>query len=376
MENKLNGNYNKRNYGIDALRICATIMVVTLHVLSQGGVLGGLQDLTRKGEFFWGVQAICFCSVNCFALISGYVGLNSKHRVSSLLSIWLQLFFYGVLFFGIDVIITKEISIRQLINVIFPIITRQNWYISAYWYAFFFMPLFNYLINHLPKTYLKKICLVLFFFFSIVEFVFENAVLGVQAGYSFIWISILYFLGAYIAKYDPFKNWKKRYCILSWGVCMLLTIIGRLGIQFIALKVFGGISYGTKPLSYISPLILLGSVFLLAFFVKLKVDGFAQKIIKFLSPMTLGVFLIHTSPIIYRKVLLNCLAPFTSETFFILLGIVVLSVLIIYVVCSLIDFLRILLFKCLRVSRVLTFVQSKIEKLVNKILKIDTKEDS
>ena len=370
----LKNNNNERNYGIDALRIIATLMVVTLHILSQGGVLGNVQNLTIKGEFFWGVQAACFCSVNCFALISGYVGLKSKHKSSSLILIWGQLFFYGTLFFCVDCFINKEFTIKGLLGVLFPIITKQNWYISAYWYAFFFMPILNYLINNLSKDYLKKICFIIVILFSVVDFVFENIVLGVQAGYSFIWIAVLYFFGAYIAKYDPLKKWKKRYCILGWIVCTFLTILCRLGLELLSLRFLGEVAYETKPYSYISPLILASAFFLLNFFIKMKINGFLKKVVAFLSPMTLGVFLIHTSPIIYRKLLFNCMEQFVGNNFFVLLGVVIVAVLAVYLICSIIDFIRIWIFKGLRIQILLKCIQSKVECIINKILKIDSKE--
>ena len=91
--------------------------------------------------------------------------------------------------------------------------------------------------------------------------------------------------------------------------------------------------------------------------------------------MTLGVFLIHTNPIIYKKILYNCLVPYTSENLFVLLLIVLVACLSIYIICTIIDFIRILIFKLCRINSVLYWLQNKIEKLTEKLLKIGVKED-
>lgn len=82
-----------RNYGIDALRVLSAIMIVMLHVLSQGGVLANYADLTFQGEFIWLLQVGCLGFVNVFALISGYVGINGKHKISNILNLWIEVFY-------------------------------------------------------------------------------------------------------------------------------------------------------------------------------------------------------------------------------------------------------------------------------------------
>ncbi len=75
---------NDRNYGVDLLRVIAAMMIVMLHVLSQGGILSALGNLTLRGEVLWFIQMGCFCFVNVFALISGYVGVGSKYKTASI----------------------------------------------------------------------------------------------------------------------------------------------------------------------------------------------------------------------------------------------------------------------------------------------------
>ena len=73
-------NKRERNYGIDLLRIVSMLMVVVLHVLGQGGVLKTSTPLSIGYSVAWILEIAAYCAVNCYALISGYVGVNSKFK--------------------------------------------------------------------------------------------------------------------------------------------------------------------------------------------------------------------------------------------------------------------------------------------------------
>ena len=93
------------------------------------------------------------------------------------------------------------------------------------------------------------------------------------------------------------------------------------------------------------------------------------KVIKFLSPTTLGVFLIHTQPVVFQKILKDCLSFLSNENLFILLVGVILAVIIIYVLTSIIDYLRILLFHAIKVPKILARLEGKMKGIVKFILR-------
>ena len=88
----------ERNYGIDLLRSVAMFMVAILHVLGQGGILKATEDSPGQLYAAWFLEIAAYCAVNCYALISGYVGLYAKHRYSSLAELWLRVTYYTVFF--------------------------------------------------------------------------------------------------------------------------------------------------------------------------------------------------------------------------------------------------------------------------------------
>ena len=85
-----------RNQGIDLLRNLSMFMVVMLHVLGLGGLLSATQGQGLKYELLKVIHIGSMCAVNCYGLISGYVGYGSKWKISSIVTLWLQVFLYSV----------------------------------------------------------------------------------------------------------------------------------------------------------------------------------------------------------------------------------------------------------------------------------------
>ena len=75
----------ERNYGIDVLRMVSMFMVVVLHVLGRGGVLQATKDLSLNYWVSWSLEIAALCAVNCYAIISGYVGYGRKTKYSNLI---------------------------------------------------------------------------------------------------------------------------------------------------------------------------------------------------------------------------------------------------------------------------------------------------
>ena len=107
---------SKRNYGIDLLRTISMFMILILHILGNGGILKQVIPLTIYGELIWFIEVCCFCAVNCYGLISGYVGVKAKHKYSNLIYLWIQVFFYLIISAGITCVFSILNSIRVIFS--------------------------------------------------------------------------------------------------------------------------------------------------------------------------------------------------------------------------------------------------------------------
>ena len=100
----------KRQLHYELLRIAAMLMIVSLHYLSKGGLLGdpARADMTAAGYTAWFVEAFFLVAVNVYVLISGYFGVDARGGMTNgknvsfrevmrrPLRIWKQVFFYSV----------------------------------------------------------------------------------------------------------------------------------------------------------------------------------------------------------------------------------------------------------------------------------------
>ena len=62
----------RRNVGIDLLKLVLMFMVCVLHTLTQGGALIACEPETATARGLWLICAFSMCAVDCFAMITGF----------------------------------------------------------------------------------------------------------------------------------------------------------------------------------------------------------------------------------------------------------------------------------------------------------------
>lgn len=358
----------ERNYGLDLLRVVSAFMIVMLHVMSQGGFLKAMGNLTIGGEILWFLQIGCVCFVNVFALISGFVGLGSKQKMSSIVGLWLQVTLYGLI--SKVIIMTafgEPFSFSTLLKGFFPVITSENWYFTAYFALFFFMPVLNDFVNKAETKTIRRCLLVSIILFMFAESLRSVEEFGIQAGYSVLWLALMYVIGAYIKKYDPFRRLGVKKCLLGFFACMLVTFLSRICLELVTWKLYGTPSYGTKFITYTSPIMVLQAIFILQCFSTIKLSAVAVKIVSFFAPMTFGVFVLHTVKAFYRYTLYQAFLFVEDYSLPLVLLIMIGTTFTIWLACNLIDYIRIFLFKCFRIGKLSAWIGKKIEQVFDKL---------
>lgn len=67
-----------RNVGLDIARISAMCGIIILHILGQGGVLEACDINSTEYWISWWIEICAYCSVDLFALLSGWLGIHKK----------------------------------------------------------------------------------------------------------------------------------------------------------------------------------------------------------------------------------------------------------------------------------------------------------
>lgn len=329
--------YNKeRNIGLDILRILSMFMILILHLLGKSGMLVKENNNQAYYLIYNLMEALSIVAVNCYVLISGYFLIKSEFKWKKVCTLWKETLFYSIFVFIATTIVTKEFSLVLLIKSCFPILTREYWFINTYLLMYILSPFINKLIYALKKDELKKLIIILIIAFSIWSILPKHYVFDSTGGYGIVWFVCLYIISAYIRLYLENMELKASICELAYlATAVLITVI---------MVILDNIGKGTlkeKFLEYNNFLVLIESLSLFMVFRNLKVERKSFiKIIEFVSPLTLAVYLIHEqyglSNILYYNILNMKKCYNNNYSIFIIIGYAIL----IFTICIFIEYIR------------------------------------
>lgn len=352
----------QRNYGVDALRILSIYMVLVLHVLGMGGGIGGTKPFSANHIAAWSLEIGAFCAVNCYGLISGYVGINAKYRYTNLIMLWLQVLLYSLA----SALICRlqnpaSVGFSELLDAAFPMMKGTFWYFTAYSGLFFLLPLLNRAVLALNRRQALVLCLTIAAVFSLMPILLNEDTFTLASGYTPLWLMLLYVLGACIRRFDFGRSIGSGWLFLIYGASVALA----LGAMVVLMKKwvpFLSDRYSAAVLvNYTAPTILLCGVALLLIFSRWQIRAkWVIGIVKFLSRLAFGIYVLHLQPCVKEPL-------FGGKRFAALgnwpLPLMVLGVLggalAIFAACAVVEKLRQLLFDGLRLRKGIQKLEDK-----------------
>ena len=224
-----------REPGIELFRIAAMLLIVLLHVLGQGGVSASTEYLSLNYKIVWLLRTVAYCSVNCYALISGFVGVRSRFRFRKIVYLWLEVAFITLSTTLLFSIFSPDfVTSEDWIKAAFPLTMREFWYFNAYTLMFPFLPLLNKGLLSLSRRQHLTMMGFLFVTTTILPILGDRDIFELSGGYSCIWLMVLYIFGAYFRLHGipKFANtavclavflvatwipWAQKIEILPWG---------------------------------------------------------------------------------------------------------------------------------------------------------------
>ena len=88
----------------------------------------------------------------------------------------------------------------------------------------------------------------------------------------------------------------------------------------------------------------------------------AIKVIRLISPAALGVYLSHSSPLIWRHLMRGFTESFAKHSFFHMVCLIICAVLLIFTAGIVLDLLRIKLFALLKIDKLCARLDAKLTK--------------
>lgn len=286
-----------RSANMDLMRIASMLLIILLHSIDHSGVLEASETamfpMHLWVRFTYMLAQVC---VNCYVLISGYFLVKSKFRLQKLVALYLETMFYSLVI-RIVFIATgyAEFSISSLLSCFVPIITGRYWFITIYFGLYLVFPFLNIAINAMNRKQHLCLNIILFILFSVLVSVYPSFKgMNSGEGWGLAWFIVLYFCAAWFRLYYTPNNKKIRYLLIWVALSILIAVfyiicvnmIGRNNILVNAIN---------NQYRYDSVFAYISSICILLFFINLKIKNlFFNKLIIFVAPSTLGVYLIHT----------------------------------------------------------------------------------
>ena len=352
----------ERNYGIELLRIISICMIIMLHFLGHGGLLGCVEHGSTNYLILWLLETFSYSGVAIFATISGYVGWKSDKkgvsRAVGFIQLWMQVVFYSLCISLITYAFHREIGLLGIAKGLIPIATDTYWYFTAYFLLFLIMPLLNRLIyeSDLNNVWVLIISFLAFMYFShMLKGLFGLSVL-----------MFCYVCGGILEKYklaDRVKNWKLGLVVL---VLFFITYFWKIYISLYS-ELLGGLLIRYDSLTIIC--IAICSVLM---FSKIRISVFSKRLIGFLASSAFACYLLNDHPYIREYVISGSFIWLSSKPWLLTILIINFLTLIYMILGVIIDKVRLAFFKLIKYQWLANCILRIFETIMKSVGKIFT----
>lgn len=365
-----------RNSNHELMRIVSMFLIVLGHVLLFGGLLD--TDNTKMRYFYNILEFILIIHVDSYVLLTGYYQSKTSFKQKKLWSIINSSWFYRAVIAIIFLLlgITSMGKIEFIRNIL-PVTLDNYWFIKCYILLYCLSPFLNKIIDVFDKKTFKRLIIVGFIINSIVptitggEFFLNN-------GYTLYNFIYLYFLGAYIRKYPLdensfFKKISKKKIIMIMLIVFILCVVFNFILYILGNKI-QNINKGfeliskyikTSSLAYTNPLIIIQAV---AYFYIFTYVSIKSKLINKVATFMFGVYMIHCNDYMTNHIYkwLGIVDGDHNRIRFIInvFG----AAIIIFIACSIIEYIRQIIFKIIYDMKISYIIREKYYSLCKKII--------
>lgn len=320
-----------RKTNLEILRIISILMILSYEIIWNTG-MGLVFDnfgITKVYSFF--IQFGRNIGVDILIILSGYILISdTKLNIFRVIKYILQTFFYSVVIYWIMILLGNKFDIRLFLTSLFPISFKTFGIISTYIILYILHPYINIYLKKIDKSIFIKLLVITTIIWSIIPTIFDTN----MASNDLVWFIYLYMVGSYIKLYkDDIKVNSIKYIIYSIIIMIISTticlLLDNIDMSPISNK---GILFNMRSIPT-----LLSALLLFISFKSMNIKN--NKVINLLGISTFGVYIIYKSQDI-RDYLGNYIYTIEENTISFIPDTILLLI-IVYVVCTIIEILRI-----------------------------------
>lgn len=332
-----------RDSNLELFRIITMFLIVAHHCVVNSGLTSADGSIVASPTSSHSLFLLLFgawgkIGINCFVMITGYFMCRSRITVKKFAKLICEVMFYKIVFYSAFLIAGYEkISLTRIVQLLLPVSSLQQNFTGCFITFFLFIPFLNILVQHLDERQHIRLLLLLSFTYILFGTV-RGGAFGVIMNYV-SWFMVLYFIASYIRIYP--KRWfsNNKICAMLLIITLVLSISSVICCAWLGIKVGMFLPFYFVTDSNTLLAVLVG-VFAFLFFKNLRISY--NKFINTVAASTFGVLLIHANSDVMRQWLWNDLLDIVghyNDKFMLLY--VIGCVLGIYIVCTVIDFMRI-----------------------------------
>lgn len=295
----------KRTLGIELLRISAMLTIILIHLLWKGGPMYALTPAMPQYPVGWFLACAVIPCVDVFALITGYVAYGTRHRLSSLARLCVQMLVLNLGITLVALLLGARPGRLELARSVVPVLFGRHWYAAAYLCLFPFLPLLDRLVDSLTQEKARVLVLTLALVFSVIPTLSVSDFAFTGRGYSAVWLAVMYLLGACAKKHGWLSSLRPRQGLLIYLGSTLLLLFSKLLVddRLVPLVTGGFDKNASIFVTYDSPLAVLGALALVCSFAHMEERPRLRPAIEFWSELAFGVYIIHSAPLVYDRLI-------------------------------------------------------------------------
>ena len=329
----------ERNSNLELYRIIVMLLIVAHHYVVNSGLVSIIDSAPYNADsvFYYLFGMWGKTGINCFVMITGWFMCKSRITLRKYLKLIFEVIFYNVVINAIFAISGyASFSLIDWFWILWPVHNIASDFVTCFLLFYLCIPFLNILIRHLDKKMHQWLILLMLFIYTIMGTSYKY-----QVSMNYVsWFSVLFLIASYLRFYNTTYKGKE----LKWGVMTVISMIVSMttvvAIPYVSVWIGKPIPYHFFVADSNHLMAVITAVCSFMYFKDVKLKN--SRIINTIAASTFGVLLIHANSNTMRKWLwqdiLDNEGQYGTSTFVLhAVG----SVVVVFVVCIIIDYIRI-----------------------------------
>ena len=326
-----------RSSNLELYRIICMLMIVAHHYVLSGYAAPGdplaVNPVSTNSLFLCLIGAWGKTGINCFMMITGYFMCTSKITFRKFIKLLAQIYFYRILLYPIFLLAGYEtLSVSRLVKLTLPFWGVNNGFTSCFIIFYLTIPFWTLLVQNMTKRQHTVLLILLLSCYTLL-----GSIPTFKVTFNYItWFGIIFLIASYIRLY-PISIFERR-SLWGWLTVFFMSLAGA-SVIVLQAKLHAGFFF----MSDCNKLFAV-TVAVCSFLWFKNWDIKYSKKINAWGAATFGVLLIHANSDAMRQWLWKDVINAAGYYQLSLLQLIVFSigvVLAVFIICNLIDQLRI-----------------------------------